>query len=453
VLKQITPPPQIAPPLASHLASSLAPQLPPLSLYVHFPWCVRKCPYCDFNSHALHGALPEGHYLESLLRDLALQAPAAQGRELQSIFLGGGTPSLFSPSALAKFLEGVREQLELAADVEVTLEANPGTIERGRFADYRAGGITRVSLGAQSFDPEQLERLGRIHTAADTERAVDELHAAGLTNFNLDLMYGLPQQTVAQALTDIERALTLQPAHISHYQLTLEPGTLFAGRPPPGMPDTDRCADMQLACQRRLAEAQYTQYEVSAYARAGARCRHNLNYWRFGDYLGIGAGAHGKGTRVGHGALAIERSVRPREPRRYLASLVDGGAAGAREMVPTGGTACARPAVAGLERRAIPAAELPFEYLLNALRLNDGFEENEFEGRTGLCFAVVAAALARAQQRGLMERSGTRWRASTLGFDFLNDLLADFLPAGATGAGVQRDGFIHSAPGSVTQIS
>jgi putative oxygen-independent coproporphyrinogen III oxidase len=407
-----TPPP---PPLTRQSAALL----PPLSLYVHFPWCVRKCPYCDFNSHALHGALPEGQYVESLLRDLALQTGCAQGRELQSIFLGGGTPSLFSPAVLARLLAGVRELFALPAGVEVTLEANPGTIERGRFADYRAAGITRVSLGAQSFDPEQLERLGRIHTAADTERAVEELHAAGLTNFNLDLMYGLPQQSVAQALTDIERALALQPAHISHYQLTLEPGTIFAGRPPSGMPDTDGCADMQLACQQRLAAAQYTQYEVSAYASAGARCRHNLNYWQFGDYLGIGAGAHGKCSRFGHAGLAIERSVRPREPRRYLASM-QAGAAG----------------ITGIEWRTVAAAELPFEYLLNALRLNDGFEESEFEARTGLAFAIVASGLARAQQRGLLECSARGWRASTRGFNFLNDLLADFLPDAAAGARV-----------------
>jgi oxygen-independent coproporphyrinogen-3 oxidase len=377
--------------------------LPPLSLYVHFPWCVRKCPYCDFNSHTLHGALPEADYVAALLRDLALQVRAAQGRSLQSIFLGGGTPSLFSPAALARLLGGVRALLELAADVEVTLEANPGTIERGRFADYRSAGITRVSLGAQSFDPGQLERLGRIHGAADTERAVDELHAAGLTNFNLDLMYGLPHQSVAQALADIERAVALQPAHLSHYQLTLEPGTVFAGRPPSGMPDTDRSADMQLACQQRLAEGRYVQYEVSAYARASARCRHNLNYWQFGDYLGIGAGAHGKCSRLEDGRLLIERSVQPREPRRYLAS----------------------PAPA---RRAVPSAELPFEYLLNALRLNEGFEQREFELRTGLAFALVAAALTRAQQRGLMRCCGGRWRASAQGFNFLNDLLAEFLP-------------------------
>jgi len=394
-------------------AAQPPPQLPPLSLYVHFPWCVRKCPYCDFNSHTLHGALPEAQYVEALLRDLALSAEAAQGRELQSIFLGGGTPSLFSPAALAKLLRGVRELLEFPGELEATLEANPGTIERGRFADYRAAGITRVSLGAQSFDAEQLERLGRIHSAADTERAVEELQAAGLTNFNLDLMYGLPQQTQAQALADIERALALQPAHISHYQLTLEPGTLFAGRPPAGMPDSDRSADMQLACQQRLADALYTQYEVSAYARAGARCRHNLNYWHFGDYMGIGAGAHGKCSRIAHGGLAIERSVRLREPRRYLASLED-----------------------GIEWRAVAATELPFEYLLNALRLNDGFEEQEFERRTGLAFGIVRAELARAQQRGLMERGGTRWRASTRGFNFLNDLLAEFLPSGASGAWV-----------------
>ncbi|MFI4867946.1 MAG: radical SAM family heme chaperone HemW [Steroidobacterales bacterium] len=413
------------------------PSLPPLSLYVHFPWCVRKCPYCDFNSHSLQGALPEAAYVDALLRDLAVQAPAAQGRALQSIFLGGGTPSLFSPAAVARLLAGVRARLELAADVEVTLEANPGTIERGRFSDYRAGGITRVSLGAQSFDPEQLQRLGRIHTAGDSARAVGELRAAGLTNFNLDLMYGLPQQTVAQALADIERALALEPAHLSYYQLTLEPGTVFAGRPPHGMPDTDLCADMQLAGQQRLAAARYLQYEVSAYARSGKRCRHNLNYWQFGDYLGIGAGAHGKCSRVAHGELVIERSLRPREPRRYLASLEDRAAPG---TLPASAPAAASAppmlstdAVArSPECRAVPAAELPFEYLLNALRLNEGFEERDFEARTGLQFAAVSSGLGQAQRRGLMERAGTRWRASAQGFNFLNDLLAQFLPSAAT---------------------
>jgi putative oxygen-independent coproporphyrinogen III oxidase len=390
---------------------SLVPTLPPLALYVHFPWCVRKCPYCDFNSHTLQGALPGNEYIDALLSDLAVQLPAAQGRALHSIFLGGGTPTLFAPEALAHLLSGVRVQIECARDLEITLEANPGTIERGRFADYRGAGITRVSLGAQSFDPRQLERLGRIHTVADTQRAVDELQAAGLTNFNLDLMYGLPDQTVAQALADVECALALRPAHLSHYQLTLEPGTVFAGRPPAGMPDPDHSADLQLACQQRLADAQYAQYEVSAYAQAGARCRHNLNYWQFGDYLGIGAGAHGKCTRIGHGRLAIERSTRPREPRRYLASLAAEGAP---------------------ERYAVPALELPFEYLLNALRLNEGFEQTEFESRTGLSMSAISAQIAVAMRRALLEQTGKRWRASALGFNFLNDLLALFLPSAMT---------------------
>jgi len=394
------------------------PQLPPLALYVHFPWCVRKCPYCDFNSHSLHGALPETDYVDALLDDVALQAHAAQGRALQSIFLGGGTPSLFAPAALARLLSGVHQRFEFAADLEVTLEANPGTIERGRFADYRAAGISRVSLGAQSFDAGQLQRLGRIHSAADTQRAVEELQVAGLTNFNLDLMYGLPHQTVAQALADIGHALALQPAHLSHYQLTVEPGTVFAGRPPAGMPDNDLSADMQLACQQRLAEAQYQQYEVSAYARPGARCRHNLNYWQFGDYLGIGAGAHGKCTRFEDGGLVIDRSTRPREPRRYLASVAHG--------------AC------GLTHRAVPPVELPFDYLLNALRLNEGFEPREFESRTGLALSVIAAEFALAQQRGLLERVGTRWRASARGFNFLNDLLAMMLPLAASAGAAAR---------------
>jgi putative oxygen-independent coproporphyrinogen III oxidase len=398
-----------------------SPPLPPLALYVHFPWCVRKCPYCDFNSHTLQGALPESQYVDALLDDLMLQAHAAQGRALQSIFLGGGTPSLFAPAALGRLLSGARQRLEFAADLEITLEANPGTIERGRFADYRAAGITRVSLGAQSFDPGQLQRLGRIHTAADTQRAVEELQVAGLTNFNLDLMYGLPDQSMAQALADIGHALALQPAHLSHYQLTVEPGTVFAGRPPAGMPDSDLSADMQLACQQRLAEARYAQYEVSAYARPGARCRHNLNYWQFGDYLGIGAGAHGKCTRIEDGRLLIDRSTRPREPRRYLASVAHGAS--------------------GLTRRAVPAVELPFDYLLNALRLNEGFEQREFESRTGLALSVVAAQFALAQQRGLLQRIGTRWRASAQGFNFLNDLLALMLPSAAgPGATARRRG-------------
>jgi putative oxygen-independent coproporphyrinogen III oxidase len=392
--------------------------LPPMSLYVHFPWCVRKCPYCDFNSHSLHGELPERAYIEALLQDLALQSELIGARAMQSIFLGGGTPSLFSPDALARLFEGLRARCILAADVEITLEANPGTIERGRFADYRAVGVTRVSLGAQSFDDRQLQNIGRIHAAADTHRAAAELHAAGLTNFNLDLMYGLPHQSTHGAVADVETALSLRPAHVSHYQLTLEPGTVFAGRPPQGLPDPDHSADMQIACQQRLAQQGFEQYEVSAYAGAAKRCRHNLNYWEFGDYLGIGAGAHGKFSRRANDVLIVERSTRPREPRRYLSALT------------------AAPAV--LERRRIPISDLPFEFLLNALRLNQGFERATFEARTGLSIESIAQPLEAARSRGLIRRHGEGWSASEKGFSFLNDLQAMFLPMLSDNDSVQR---------------
>jgi oxygen-independent coproporphyrinogen-3 oxidase len=378
--------------------------LPPLSLYVHFPWCVRKCPYCDFNSHTLHGELPEAAYIEALLSDLRAQIEDVQGREVVSLFFGGGTPSLFSPAALARLLSALQAELNFALDAEITLEANPGTIERGRFSDYRSAGINRVSIGAQSFADDSLQQLGRIHAAADTQRAVAELKAAGIGNFNLDLMYALPQQNVAAALADIDSALRLEPAHISHYELTLEPGTVFGGLPPAGLPDADSAQQMQLACQQRLAEAGYAQYEVSAYAREDRRCRHNLNYWRFGDYLGIGAGAHGKCSRIQGDALSIERSWREREPRRYLSSL---------------------PARSG--RRKVPSGDLPFEFLMNTLRLLEGFEEREFEQRTGLHSEVLTASLARLRVRELIEQREGRWRASPLGFNFLNDVVSEFL--------------------------
>ena len=378
--------------------------LPPLSLYVHFPWCVRKCPYCDFNSHTLQGELPEAAYVDALLRDLRVQAADAQGREVASVFFGGGTPSLFSPAAIARLLGVLTSELAFAQGAEITLEANPGTIERGRFADYRAAGINRVSLGAQSFDDRALQRLGRIHAAADTQRAVAELRSAGIDNFNLDLMYGLPHQDVAAAVMDIDTALQLEPAHISHYELTLEPGTVFGGLPPDGLPDADSALQMQLDCQRRLAEAGFGQYEVSAYARDGRQCRHNLNYWRFGDYLGIGAGAHGKCSRVQSGALSVERSWREREPRRYVSSL---------PSLPA--------------RRTVASSELPFEYLMNTLRLLEGFDEREFEQRTGLSSSVLQAPLARLRARDLVEQNAGRWRASALGFNFLNDVVSEFL--------------------------
>jgi len=372
---------------------------PPLSLYIHFPWCVRKCPYCDFNSYTLHGELAEAEYVAALERDLEAQVPDVGGRTVTSVFMGGGTPSLFSPAAVERVLGMVRRHLTLAPDAEITMEANPGTIERGRFADYRAAGLTRVSLGAQSFDPARLAALGRIHSADETRLAAEELHAAGLDNFNLDLMYALPQQDVGEALHDVEEALALEPAHVSHYQLTIEAGTVFAGQPP-SLPDDDVAADMLSACRDRLAASGFAQYEVSAYARAGRRCRHNLNYWTFGDYLGIGAGAHGKIT----GESRIGRTWQTREPRRYLADPVG-----------------------ALTRKRIPVEELPFEFMLNALRLVDGFEIASFAERTGVEWGEVAAAVAALRERGLLDCDQSTCRPTPWGAKFLNDLLLSFL--------------------------
>jgi len=385
---------------------------PPLALYLHFPWCVRKCPYCDFNSHTLHGELPQQAYLDALLVDLDAQLPQVGDRPIVSLFLGGGTPSLFKPDALGRFFGQVRKRAHVGAKAEITLEANPGTIERGRFADYRAAGINRVSLGAQSFDGAQLTTLGRIHNANDTHAAVDELRAAGLDNFNLDLMYALPGQSLDGALADLRTAIALGPKHISHYQLTMEPGTVFGGRPPPGIPDDDHSYAMQHACQDELARAGYVHYETSAYARDGAQCVHNLNYWRFGDYLGIGAGAHGKLTHLDAAGptLTIARTVREREPRRYLAR-------GHVDAPPT---------------TTVTRADLPFEFMMNALRLVDGFDEKLFEARTGLGASAIGRSIKRLQERGLLETvpgEAGAWRPTKLGQHFLNDAIAEFLPA------------------------
>lgn len=391
--------------------------LPPLALYVHFPWCVSKCPYCDFNSHAVRDALPEARYVAALLADLDAEIAAdatlvAGSREIVSVFLGGGTPSLFTPEAIAAVLEGARRRLPFAADVEVTMEANPGTIERGRFAGYAAAGVDRVSLGAQSFDAAALGRLGRIHAPDDTRRAAAELHAAGLANFNLDLMYALPGQSVAQALADVEQALALQPAHLSHYHLTLEAGTPFAARPPADLPQDEDVEVMLDESQARLAAAGFARYEVSAWARAGCRCRHNLNYWRFGDYLGIGAGAHGKLSTfdTASGALLIRRSVRLREPRRYLGQ-----------------------SPAAVTRAEVTPAQRPFEFMLNALRLLDGVERELYERHTGLALEALAPALERLVARGLLlDPAVGRLGPTAAGLRFLNDLLVEFLP-GETG--------------------
>jgi putative oxygen-independent coproporphyrinogen III oxidase len=375
---------------------------PPLALYVHFPWCVRKCPYCDFNSYTLNGELPLEPYVQRLGRDLAAQAPQVAGRAVTSVFFGGGTPSLFSPDAIGRVLDSARRHLTLAHDLEVTLEANPGAVERGAFREYRAAGVTRVSLGAQSFDQARLTALGRIHSPAETRLAAAELHAADLGNFNLDLMYALPGQELGAAVRDVQEALSLAPAHLSHYQLTLEPGTVFAAQPPP-LPDDDAAAAMLAACGERLGAAGFAHYEVSAYARAGRRCRHNLNYWTFGDYLGVGAGAHGKLTFPQR--AQIVRTVQAREPRRYLAAADE-----------------------ALARRVIARRELPFEFMLNALRLTGGFDAATFAERTGLDWQEIAAPMEAAIARGLILRTTTGYRPSELGLRFLNDVLLGFMP-------------------------
>ncbi|MEO0998453.1 MAG: radical SAM family heme chaperone HemW, partial [Pseudomonadota bacterium] len=289
-------------------------QPPPLTLYLHLPWCVQKCPYCDFNSHALRTTLPEAAYVDALLADAALAAPAVAGRSIVAVFIGGGTPSLFSASSLQRLLTSLSRDFELARDAEITLEANPGTVEHGDLAGYRAAGINRLSLGAQSFDAAALTRLGRIHGPDDIQRVVAEARAAGFDNLNLDIMYGLPRQTPAQALADVGAAIDLGPEHISHYQLTLEPNTVFYSRPPP-LPDDDTVYTMLVGASETLAQAGYSRYEVSAYARAGRDCRHNVNYWRYGDYLGLGAGAHGKLTAADGSVI---RTVKPSHPRAYL---------------------------------------------------------------------------------------------------------------------------------------
>jgi oxygen-independent coproporphyrinogen-3 oxidase len=382
---------------------------PPLSLYVHMPWCVKKCPYCDFNSHGLRGEPPPyADYVELLLADLDADladfGAAVHGRDIVSVFFGGGTPSLFAPELIARFLDGARTRLPFAADCEITLETNPGTVEHGRFDGYLAAGVNRISFGIQSFDDDKLKRLGRIHSAAEAEAAVKSAQDAGYANINLDLMYALPQQTLDGALADVERAVALAPTHVSHYQLTLEPNTAFAANPPP-LPDDDHAWAMQEACEARLAEAGYRQYEISAYAREGRRCAHNLNYWRFGDYLGIGAGAHGKLSDAAAGS--VRRRWKTRHPRSYM-------------------EAAAGPARIGGDG-IVGDNELPFEYMLNALRLIDGVPMADFAGRTGLPAERIAAPLAEARRRDWLVDDPHRLCTTALGQRFLNDVIASFL--------------------------
>jgi len=388
----------------------------PLTLYVHMPWCVRKCPYCDFNSHRLTSSRPDPAYIDALLRDFEREMQRVDDRRIECVFFGGGTPSLFAPEDFARFLAEVRRRADVESDAEITLEANPGTVERGRFLGYAQAGVNRVSLGAQSFESHCLESLGRIHSPEDTERAVEELRCAGIGNFNLDLMYALPEQSLEEALRDVRKACSLRPAHISYYQLTLEAGTVFHSQPPT-LPDEETAWSMQTEGQAILADAGFEQYEVSAYARSGARCRHNLNYWLFGDYIGIGAGAHGKLSMSV--PERILRTVKPKQPGQYQAEAMADPAGGVTGGHGAGGVG---------ECQSVTARDLPFEFMLNALRLNEGFSAECFEGRTGLSLDSVAAELEEAQRRGLLQAYPGGWQPTALGRRFLNDLLAAFLP-------------------------
>ncbi|WP_133477491.1 radical SAM family heme chaperone HemW [Cognatilysobacter segetis] len=380
---------------------------PPLSLYVHVPWCVKKCPYCDFNSHTGRGELPLAQYVDALLADLDFDLPLVWGRTIRTVFFGGGTPSLLPAELVDRFLQQASARLRFAPDCEITLETNPGTSEYGKLADYRAAGVNRLSFGVQSFDDGCLERLGRIHDSAQAATAIRQAQDAGFDELNLDLMYALPGQDLAMAERDVERAIALAPTHISHYQLTLEPNTVFAARPPKNIPDDDLAWDMQEHCQALLASAGYEHYETSAYARPGHRCAHNLNYWRYGDYLGIGAGAHGKITLGA--SQAILRRWKHKHPARYLETAGTADSLGGDET--------------------IEPSRRPFEFMLNALRLHEGFAWPQFEARTGLSRAAIAGPLSRAFDEGWLETDGEYVRPTALGRRFTNDVLELFLDA------------------------
>lgn len=377
-------------------------QLPPLSLYVHFPWCVRKCPYCDFNSHEARAGMDDQAYVQALLRDLEHSLPAVWGRAVHTVFIGGGTPSLMSPQAMDTLLEGIRARVRLLPEAEITMEANPGTIEAEKFKAFRAAGINRLSVGIQSFDDAQLQRLGRIHDSAQAHSALD-LALTHFDNVNLDLMYALPQQTPEQALDDLRQGLAHGVMHLSAYHLTIEPNTLFHRYTPADLPDDDLSADMQEALEAALAAAGFTHYETSAFARPGRECRHNLNYWQFGDYLGIGAGAHGKISA----ADGIVREMRYKQPAAYLQAVAAGDAVQSRERI---------------DRQS-----LPFEFMMNLLRLTGGFELALFGERTGLSLASIQRELAQAEVQGLIVREPTRLAPTLRGQRFLNDLLTLFL--------------------------
>ena len=375
----------------------------PLSLYIHIPWCIRKCPYCDFNSHAASG-LPEKAYVQALLTNLTSELPHIWGRKLESIFIGGGTPSLFSAESIDELLCGIRALLPFRPNLEVTLEANPGTFEQDKFRGFREAGINRLSVGIQSFNAEHLQALGRVHNRDEALRAADIARTAGFDNFNLDLMFGLPQQTVAQALEDLQQAIALQPTHLSWYQLTLEPNTLFYQQSPP-LPDDDLVAEMQFAGQALLRACDYRQYEVSAYAQPQQQCRHNRNYWEFGDYLAIGAGAHGKITNPADGC--VTRYHNYRQPADYLQHAQRGQARSGEQI--------------------LTANDLSFEFMLNALRLREGFALPLFSERTGLSAEHLNTGLNQALQRHLLTLTGGQVRPTEQGWQFLNEVMQLFL--------------------------
>ena len=377
--------------------------LPPLSLYVHLPWCLKKCPYCDFNSHEMRaGELPEHRYLDALVADLEAALPLIWGRSVHSIFIGGGTPSLFSPASIDRLLADIRARLKLPADCEITLEANPGTFEKERFRAFRDAGVTRLSVGVQSFNDEHLKRIGRVHDSAQAMAALEEA-ARSFDTWNLDLMYALPGQTLEGLRKEIDRALAFKPPHLSIYHLTIEPNTYFA-KHPPEVPEDDTAYAMLDLITERTAAAGLNRYEVSAYARSNHHSRHNLNYWQFGDYLGIGAGAHGKLSF----AHRIVRQVRTRDPRLYMERALAGDAIAQEEEV--------------------GRADLPFEFMLNALRLRQGFALSEFSERTGLALTAIQRALEEAERKGWITRDLQRVLPTARGFDFLSDLQALFLP-------------------------
>jgi oxygen-independent coproporphyrinogen-3 oxidase len=378
--------------------------LPPLSLYVHLPWCTRKCPYCDFNSHAVTDGVPENTYIDALLRDLEHDLPMVWGRSISSIYFGGGTPSLFSPAAIDRLLAGVRARIRLAAALETTLEANPGSIDRGKLAEFRHAGINRLSIGVQSFDDAALQRIGRIHDARAAVAAVEAARDAGLDNFNIDLMFGLPGQSLVQAGRDLVAAIELAPPHISYYQLTIEPNTLFHHRPPE-LPPEDTVWSMQRDGQQRLAAHGYLHYEVSAYAREGARCAHNLNYWTFGDYLGIGAGAHSKISRTS--PAGIRRTWKIKHPAAYLEKAGSAAAIGGESV--------------------LTPDEALLDFMMNALRLTDGFDAELFTRHTGLAADHMEPRLTNAEQRGLVQKHHDCIRPTPTGQRYLNNLLAEFM--------------------------